>query len=246
MKLDFAQLTSIGNRQNNEDYMVNAVTDEYALFVVADGLGGHKAGDKASQFFCRGMLEVLPAYIKLMKLNPQKAMQRWIGAAIDEMRVSFAGSDEAADACTTCAILYIEKDFLITAHCGDSRIYRLSPEEIVWRTKDHSITQGLLDKGEIAEHEMGRHPEQSQLMRCIDVLKTYEPEIIVHTTAQAGETFVLCTDGFWEHTKQREFLDLAQPQSDKNSLLKQAKIAFLRAGGKSDNITVQWVRVVTG
>jgi serine/threonine protein phosphatase PrpC len=244
MKLDFAQLTSIGNRENNEDYMVNAVTDDYALFVVADGLGGHTAGDKASQFFCQGMLTVLPDYVKLMRQNPENSLQGWINAAIEEMRKSFADSEEAADAHTTCAILYLQQDLLITAHCGDSRIYRLAPEEVVWRSKDHSVTQALLDKGEIAEHEMGVHPEQSQLMRCLDVLGTYEAEVLVHRPARPGETFVLCTDGFWEHTKVREFLDLAQPQSTKDTLLKQAKIAFLRAGGKSDNITVQWVRVL--
>jgi protein phosphatase len=243
MKCEYAQLTSVGNRQINEDYMAHTVTDEYALFVVADGLGGHKAGDKASQYFCQGLQALLPVYTKLMHVDPQKAMQHWIYAATDEMRRSFAGSGEAADAYTTCAILYIEDDLLVTGHCGDSRIYRLSPEQMSWRTKDHSITQNLLDKGEIAEHEMGLHPEQSQLTRCIDVLKSYEPEIIAHKSAQAGETFILCTDGFWEHTKYREFLDLAQPQSDRSSLLKQAKIAYLRAGGKSDNITVQWVRI---
>lgn len=244
MKCEFAQLTSVGNRQSNEDYMAHVVTDEYALFVVADGLGGHKAGDKASQFFCQGLLAKMPAYKALLRQDPKKIMQRWISAAIDEMFKLFAGSADATDACTTCAILYIDEQLVLTAHCGDSRIYRLSSEDISWRSKDHSVTQGLLEKGEIAEHQMGLHPEQSRLTRCIDVLKTYEPEIHEHKSLQAGETFILCTDGFWEHTKRREFLDLAQPQSDRSSLLKQAKIAYLRASGKSDNITVQWVRIV--
>ncbi|MGR8935407.1 MAG: PP2C family protein-serine/threonine phosphatase [Gammaproteobacteria bacterium] len=244
MKCEYAQLTSVGNRQNNEDYMAHVVTDEYALFVVADGLGGHKAGDKASQFFCQGLLARLPVYARLIRQDPKEVMAAWIDAAIDDMIALFAGSEEASDACTTCAVLYIENDLLVTVHCGDSRIYRLSADEIYWRTKDHSVTQDLLDKGEIAEYQMGLHPEQSRLTRCIDTRKSYEPEILVHEAAHSGETFILCTDGFWEHTKQREFLDLAQPQSDRSSLLKQAKIAFLRAGGKSDNITVQWVRIV--
>lgn len=224
--------------------MAHAITDDYALFVVADGLGGHSAGDKASRYFCQGLLALLPVYAKKMAQAPYKTMQRWIEAAVDEMRNSFAGAAEAVDARTTCAILYIENALVVTAHCGDSRIYRLSPQEILWRTKDHSVTQSLLDQGQIAEHEMGLHPEQNQLTRCIDVHKTYEAEIIVHDKATVGETFVLCSDGFWEHTKLREFLDLAQPQCDKSSLLKQAKIAFLRAGGKSDNITSQWVRIL--
>lgn len=224
--------------------MAHVVTDEYALFVVADGLGGHKAGDKASQFFCQGLLAKLPVYKPLMRQEPKKTMQRWIDAAIDEMLKMFASAEEAIDSRTTCAILYIEDDFAVTGHCGDSRIYRLSSAEISWRSKDHSVTQGLLEKGEIAEYQMGLHPEQSRLTRCIDVQKIYEPEVTVHPVARSGETFILCTDGFWEHTKQREFLALAQPESDKSSLLKQAKTAFLRAGGRSDNITVQWVRIV--
>ena len=132
---------------------------------------------------------------------------------------------------------------MVTAHCGDSRIYRMNPEQTLWRTRDHSVTQGLLENGSLSEQQMGVHPEQNQITRSINVNKTFKPEINVYEAVAQGETFVLCSDGFWEYTKPHEFQKLAQHTIEKRDLMKQARLSVLRAEGKSDNVTVQWVRV---
>lgn len=243
MKLQCHQLTTIGNRETNQDYMMQDVNDQYALFVVADGLGGHHAGEKASKYFCQGLFGLSSLYSPDMVENPKKAMASWIGGAIDQMSDFFAGDQLVANAHTTCAILYLQDDFLVVAHCGDSRVYRLTKEELLWRTKDHSVTQNLLEEGKLTEQQMGVHPDQNILTRSINVLKTHQPEIKIHPPAEKGETFVLCSDGFWEFTKTSEVQRLAMPGIEKKDLMKQAQLAMLRASGRSDNITVQWIRV---
>lgn len=244
MIFDFYQLTSTGDRKSNQDYMAHIINDNYALFVVADGLGGHQAGERASGYFCKGLLRHAPDYAKIITRDPKANFSAWIDAAIGEMTRLFAGDRVADDAHTTCAVLYIQGDLLVTAHCGDSRIYRLNFGETLWRTRDHSITQMLFDEGEVTEREMGVHPGQNQLTRSINVLRPHDPEIRLHTAMRPGETFILCTDGFWEYTKPNELLKLAQKDSGRADLIKQAKLSYLRAQGKSDNMTVQWVRAI--
>lgn len=242
MALEFYQLTSAGDREINQDFMAHIINESYALFVVADGLGGHHAGEKASRFFCQGLLKVADIYSKQMENDPGNAFSAWIASAVSEMKSLFAADNSGHDAHTTCAILYLDERQVLTAHCGDSRIYRMNPQQILWRTRDHSIPQQLLNEGKITEQEMALHPGQNLLTRTINILKAPEAEINRYPAIQAGETFVLCSDGFWEYVKQSELLQLAGPASGKNELAKLARLALFRAHGKSDNITAQWVR----
>lgn len=241
-ELEFYQLSSVGDRDINQDCMAHRVCADYAVFVVADGLGGHHAGEKASQFFCRGLIEKAQLYQAQIKSQPETGVREWIAAAVNRMRELFADDPNATNAHTTCAILYLDDQRVISVHCGDSRIYRLSPLQVLWRTKDHSLTQQLLDEGKISEWEMGIHPEQTKLTRSINVVTPPLVDISVFPAMQAGETFILCSDGFWESIKEQEFLQLSQADSGKAELRKMAQMAILRAQGKSDNCTVQWVR----
>lgn len=243
MKFEFCQLTSAGDRDNNQDFMGHVLQKNFGLFVVADGLGGHSDGEKASRFFCEGFLKYTDRYIPRIAEQPIRMFSEWLDDAIDEMQRLFAGDLAARKAHTTCAILYIDKDRIITAHCGDSRIYRLNPQQIVWRTRDHSVPQQLLEAGLLTEQDMALHPEQNQLTRTINALSRHEAEIREYPPMQADETFVICTDGFWESVKQEEFLQLAQLTSTKQDLKKLARLTVLRAHGKSDNVTVQWLRL---
>ncbi|BCG63381.1 MAG: PPM family protein phosphatase [Methyloprofundus sp.] len=242
-KLDYRQLTSIGDKETNQDYMLVDITDDCAVFIVADGLGGHKAGEMASHYFCHSFVHLAAKYGPLVNRSPNKVVRKWLFKSIKMMEKAFQGDPVAKDAYTTCAILILTKKHVISAHCGDSRIYRINKGGIVWRTKDHSIPQQLFDGGELEEHEMGTHPEQNQLTRCINIANKFSPEIHVFSEPKLGETYVLCSDGFWEFTKEHEFISLATEAMDKDCLLKRAKMALFRASGKADNLTVQWVRV---
>jgi len=242
VKLEFYQLTSAGDREINQDYMAHIIKDDYAVFVVADGLGGHHAGEKASRFFCQGLISHAEAFSKMMMENPSETFSEWLTAAILEMRRLFQDDICADVAYTTCAILYLDQKNVLTAHCGDSRIYRMNSRQVLWRTQDHSIPQELYNEGLISEQEIAHHPAQNQLTRSLNILNEHRAEIHVYPKIRRGETFILCSDGFWSYVKQHELLKLAQSESSKIELAKLARLSVFRANGKSDNITVQAVR----
>lgn len=240
--LVYYQLTSAGDRDINQDCMANRVEDDYAVFVVADGLGGHQSGEKASEYFCRGLISQVPHFQAGLAKAPGETLGAWIRAAVDTMRSWFGDDPSAADAHTTCAILYLDRQQTIAAHCGDSRVYYLALNKILWRTKDHSQLQPLVDSGGISEWEMGTHPGQTHLTRSINVSSVPLVDYKRFPPARSGDTFVLCSDGFWESIKEEELLLLSQADSGKAELAKLARMAVLRAQGRSDNCTVQWVR----
>lgn len=246
MELDFYQLTAKGDRLVNQDCMASYVADDYAIFMVADGLGGHHAGEKASQYFCQGVLLQLKNYQPLLKTqeNPNRIIAQWMDAAVAEMRKLFSGDENAAKAHTTCAILYLDEKQTITIHCGDSRIYKLDQQRLLWRTRDHSLTQKLLDEGKITEQEMAMHPEQNQLTRSISIQNLHKMDIHAYPPVTDGECFVLCSDGFWEYVKESELHQLSIAPSLQESLKKLVKLTVFRAGGRSDNVTVQVVRAL--
>lgn len=244
-ELEVYQLTSVGDRQVNQDCMAYKLCSEYGLFIVADGLGGHYAGEKASQFFCQSMFRQVRKFQPLLKnveQNKTQLLADWVAAAIDDMAILFGTDKKAVDAHTTAVVLYLDDKVCITAHCGDSRIYRLNAQQLVWRTKDHSLIQEQLEDGSISEQEMGLHPEQNQLTRTINIQQRHQVEVKAYPPIEKGETFVLCTDGFWEFVKEKDLLQLADKQSGKRELKKITKMMHLRARGKGDNLTVQWIR----
>lgn len=242
MQVEFYQLTSIGDRAVNEDCMARIINDEYVLCVVADGLGGHYGGDQASRFFCQCLLALAGDYAAQMRFAPQATLTAWVENAIAAMRKLFVDDFVARAAHTTCAVLYADEHNVLTAHCGDSRVYRLDATQIVWRTPDHSLLQKKIDSGELTEQEMALHPEQNKLTRSVNAFQPHSVEVLIYPVAQAGDTFVLCTDGFWSGVKAHELLELSQPQAGRKELSKLAQMVVLRAQGKSDNVTVQWLR----
>ena len=243
MKLRLFNLTASGDKEVNEDFMAHIIDNDFALFVVADGLGGHMSGDKASRYFTEGFIEQAPNFTGKINDNPEAVFDDWFNAAVIEMANKFGDDETAANAHTTCAILFINNDLVVTLHCGDSRIYRMEPKEILWRSKDHSKMQNLIDLGKISEDEIRTMPEQHQITRSVTVNIRKKPEIKVYPPVRVGETFVLCSDGFWGHTKESEFLQLAQSATDKKALIRQMQMVYYRANGSSDNITVQMIKI---
>ncbi|ESS72368.1 protein serine/threonine phosphatase [Methyloglobulus morosus KoM1] len=242
MQLEFFQFTNPGDRQYNQDYMAHIIENDYALFIVADGLGGHQAGEQASQFFCQGMLNCSHTYSKKIASNPASVFSDWIDEAVVEMKTLFDDDLIADQAYTTCAILYLDNDRAIAAHCGDSRVYRLNPKEIVWRTLDHSVPQDLLSVGLISEEELAHHPEQNHLTRSINANRAQPVDIKLFSPILKNETFVLCSDGFWGNIKPDELLQLADLDSNIVNINRLAMLSVYRANGNSDNLTVMTVR----
>lgn len=244
MNIQIEQLSAQGDKDENLGYKMHIINKDYALFIVADGSGGSKAGDKASRYFCTSLVHLAPMYTGMMAGNPQITLTNWIEAAVDRMGVLFSRDQDAYHAYTTCAILYIQGSLVITAHCGNTRIYRIGTDQTIWHTKDHSVVQMLVDQKVIDTKEMGRHPLQHKLTRCVSLSEQVNPGITIHASFRSVETFILCTAGVWKFAKLPEISALADPDCSKKDLVKLMKIVYLRAEGVSDNLTLQWIRIL--
>ncbi len=222
--------------------MARIINDDYVLCVVAELVRWTLWRGRSITLLLPKLVALAEDYSKQMHFELQATLTAWVEAVIQDMQKLFADDFIARKAHTTCAILYLDKQIVLTAHCGDSRVYRLNPAAILWRTPDHSILQQKVDNGEITDQEMAAHPAQNKLTRSINIFQQHAVEVQMYPPAQIGETFVLCSDGFWGGVKAHEWLDLAQPTSDRKELSKLAQMVVLRAQGKSDNVTVQWLR----
>lgn len=166
------------------------------LFIVADGLGGHSRGDLAS----RTVLELFSK--KRDQICDEESLLNVIGLA--KSSLDFLARDDFSlfGLGTTIAGLSIEAGRLLIFNCGDCRVYRLSVDNSMARlTKDHSLVQELVDRGDITEDHMRFHPNKNIVTSTItgDLLGA-EPR--VYTTlgnCRPGEKYLICSDGVWEN-----------------------------------------------
>ncbi len=228
--------TMIGDRAHNEDAMGNVALPFGRFLIVCDGMGGHEAGDITAQALVTNFIE----QILTIKKPPTKDMFNSLYQnAVKLMQTQVKAQHGDVDGHTTLACVWLDESQILTLHVGDSRVYHLNNKHVIWRTRDHSVVQMLLDEGDITEDEMGTHEDQNKLFKSISVLgdELDKSSIKQYPPLAAGESVLVCTDGFWEHLTQKELVKLANNLSQ-TKLEKSCLHSQQRARGKSDNITV--------
>ncbi|MBU0500908.1 MAG: serine/threonine-protein phosphatase [Gammaproteobacteria bacterium] len=238
----WAVVTDQGDRVANEDFQAHLALPEGILLVVADGLGGHQAGELASALFCEALIRLAPEAASDLTKAPEEALTGLAMAAARAMGEEIRERAPGLDAHTTCAIAWVAlpERRLTTLHVGDTRIYRFDNKTSHWRSRDHSVVQMLLDMGEIGEEEMAGHPEQSLLTRSIGVGQEPRPSVKCHDKPlRLDEAILLCSDGLWERLRPGEICGLAADGEREQRLRDLVRLARQRADGKSDNITAQ-------
>lgn len=245
MNLDIGSVSRVGDREENEDYGDFIRSPAGAAAIVCDGLGGHEFGEWASEAFATATLaerDALLAGDYSSKEAARQVFEAVFNSGTAGLRKTVSSRDASADPQTTAVLAVVRKDMLATAHIGDSRAYRLGPDGVAWRSRDHSLVQMLLDEGEVTEEEMGTHPDQGKLFKSIGMEREDKPSVNVLEPLRPGEALLLCSDGFWEHLEQEELASLASVSDLQKTLENLAKLAEGRAQGKSDNVTAICVR----
>lgn len=237
----YAEVSDIGGRKTNQDYCLHEHHDDWILLITADGLGGHGAGELASSLFSEAMRQrVLEHAIEL--LGDASQLKELAEQARQDMAEALRQRGEDIDPHTTCTVVWINllTRAMATLHVGDSRIYRFNTDEIIWRTRDHSVVQMLVDNGDITEEEMGTHPDQSMLTRSINQSEPIKVTFKQHPAAlTAGEAILLCSDGFWEFITNEEICELVTVKDLPYGLKERVSWAKQRAGKNGDNVTAQ-------
>lgn len=236
MQIEFQ--TSVGRkRKNNQDTVgVYKNKKNITLAIVADGMGGHQAGDTASYLAVTGLGEVWEETM----LTQKDDVCDWLVDHIQEenARIFDQGSinPEMFGMGTTIVATVILEDELILAHVGDSRAYIVRDEEIKQLTDDHSLVNELIKTGEISAEMAQNHPKKNILVRSIGVPGEVEVDISL-ISFKPQDMILLCSDGLTNMLTDDEIKEVMLTDSLlKNRVEKLIELANI-AGG-TDNITV--------
>ncbi len=233
--------TDVGKvRKNNEDfYVYKKIDKDEHLFIVADGMGGHRAGDVASSL---GTTTFVKEYKKLrgkdnsisdsLNLSLQKANTSILNKATKEPEKKGMG--------TTFSALVIKDMKGSIIHVGDSRIYLIRKNKIKRLTRDHTFVEKMIEEGKIKEKDAKTHPHRNILYYSLGARDSLTPQLIENFDIFEKDAFLLCSDGLnsmVEDTSIKDYCILYPPQRAVNELIHLANI-----NGGTDNITIQIVR----
>lgn len=181
--------TDIGKlRRQNEDA---AWFDESrAVFAVADGMGGHLAGEVAS----RMAIEAVQRMARENERPGIAALREAVACAHETILAHAQDHIECAGMGTTLSVLWLGENYAYIAHVGDSRIYRLREGSLTQITQDHSLVEELVRAGLITREQARTHPRRNIITRALGTHGENEPDLLV-TDVQDGDVFLLCTDG---------------------------------------------------
>lgn len=227
-------------RQNNED--VWAELPEEHFYVLADGMGGHQAGEVAAKeavnSLCRHMKKVLKSDGKKHKslLEIKKALIDGIERANEKIYLISKDTETLRGMGTTLCCLCIHEDAVLYAHVGDSRIYRLRNKKLSLLTKDHSLLRELMEMGQISEVQASEFLYKNIITKAIGTEALVEPAVDV-ADIQAGDVYLICSDGLTDLLSLEDIQAILNQQPDP-ALSTQALIDEAIARGGHDNVTV--------
>lgn len=215
-------------RQNNED---NFYCGSENIFIVADGLGGHSAGEVASDMTVKHVSNGKPKNIEDLVQLIAEANNNVYNAA------KKVGNDMA----TTISSLLILGNEAYIAHVGDSRIYLIRDTNIYAITDDHTPVMESLRAGLISQEQAKSHPLRHMLSRTIGTHNEVEIDTVV-IDLYADDTFVLCTDGLTNHLEENDIYDVVSTSNTTEDAVKNL-ISLANHRGGSDNVTVVVVKL---
>lgn len=245
--LTFGQSSDVGMvRTNNQDAIYSFFSTlrsseerpDFGLFIVADGMGGHHDGEKASAVTARTVAVQVTSTIFTPMLagdtKDQPPITEALMSAIEKANAEVIR--HVPDGGTTMTAACIIGDLAYIAHVGDSRIYLITKDSIDQLTRDHSLVQRLIELDQLTPEEAANHPNKNMLYRALGQNELVEVDMMTRRLPPRSR-LLLCSDGLWNQVENKEMWDTvkqsATPQDACNKLV---ALANQRGGG--DNISV--------
>lgn len=230
----YALLSDVGmERTNNEDSA--AVDLELGLFIVADGMGGHAAGEVASRIAVEATIAALRARPRPKRLRDEGEVL--LQALHDANAAVVHEADERGTfgMGTTLSAVFVRRRTAVIAHVGDSRVYSISKKGIAQLTSDHTLVAAMVEQGVLTPEQAASHPDKHVLTQAIGTLGTLEPQVLQAKVPAKGR-LLLCTDGLHDSLSLTEIEELAR----RDDLDEAARALVERANalGGHDNVTV--------
>lgn len=224
------------HREINEDSYFVYQNDNLIGGFVADGMGGHQAGEVASTMVASIVKDyIISEFNTKMDYVETGEMIRQAFLAANQQIYQYAKKNEnLVGMGTTASLAIIYQDKLIVAHVGDSRVYLIG-DGIRQITHDHSFVEELLRRGEITRQDASTHPNRNYITRAVGAEDTVKVDITI--TAYQGETVLLCSDGLTNMVSNQQIQEIIQENEDLQEAARKLIALANKKGGK-DNITV--------
>ena len=203
-------LNQIGSRSNNEDNLYPSLSDVYNdsnLFMVCDGVGGSAKGEVASRLVCEAIPEYFEryndAYVDSDFINNAV---KYSQQAIDDYLLE---RESAQGMATTMTLLNFNAEGAVIAHIGDSRVYHVRGNKILFQTSDHSLVNELLKSGVLTPEQAANHPQKNVITRAIEGSnRKVEADVHLCDDIEANDYFFLCSDGILEQIDNDTLLEV--------------------------------------
>ncbi len=244
--LEHAAVSDVGLcRANNQDAMAVVLADGQKtfakrghLFVVADGMGAHAAGELASKLAADTLSLT---YSKRTDLPPSEALLTATRDANAKIHSRGTADEEFRGMGTTCTALAVLEEGAVLAHVGDSRAYRLRGDRLEQLTFDHSLVWEMRAAGSLSEEEILEHVPKNIITRSLGPNPTVAVDLEGPFPIAPGDTFLLCSDGLSGPVEDKEMGAILASMPPQQAVRALVDLANLRGG--PDNITVIVVRV---
>jgi PPM family protein phosphatase len=235
MKITTSSLSKTGGRKYNEDYCAYLQQEHSWIWVVADGMGGHFGGEIAS----KEAVEVILNYFRQPISIDTENVNRLLTEANQRILTLQKEKVQLKRMHTTIVLLAGDSNNTVCAHIGDSRCYFFQNGKFISRTQDHSVVQVLVNQGEISEKEMRHHEDRNKVLKSLGKDEDLKPTIrSLDRPMQPGDTWLLCSDGFWEYVYEHEMeIDYFKARTPEEWLSKMETRLMARASNDHDNYT---------
>jgi protein phosphatase len=226
-------------RDHNEDKLAFLDLGTKTLFVVADGMGGHDAGEIASAIAVKAVYsEVREAEAR--SVDPLALVERAVQRANTEVKRE--ASRKGSNMGTTLSVALVSDGTAFVGSVGDSRVYWIENGSIAQITEDHSVVAKLVAAGQLTKEEARNHPRSNLLYRTIGNDETVKVNTY-RVALTRGGTLLLCSDGLWGEVDEREIHRICA-REERTDLICARLVQMANANGGKDNITVIAAKVI--
>lgn len=228
-------------RKENQDALLSFLGEDFSLFIICDGMGGHNSGKLASEITINAIKTFIVSGFK--NYNDYKLLLNDALHEANSKVFNIANSNpENKNMGSTAVVLLVVADKAFVAHSGDSRLYFLRDKKIKQITKDHSLVQELVDKGQISPEESKKHPLRNEITNVIGLENNFFADVLSQPILlKKNDLILLCSDGLYSLISDNEILSIISDSEFSKSVNNLIEISLQNGG--NDNIAAIVIKI---